>query len=82
MFSVLMKRLKSSTRAKKICRKFGGTGNCRHVRRCLRTTICEGSNVLEPRLARIWIGTLGVRQPQRDVIPLDHTTIGLLAGVY
>lgn len=38
-------------------------------------------NVLEPRLARIWIGTLGVRQPQRDVIPLDHTTIGLLAGV-
>jgi hypothetical protein len=43
--------------------------------------MCEGSNVLEPRLARIWIGTLGVRQPQRDVIPLDHTTIGLLAGV-
>jgi len=32
-----------------------------------------GKNVLEPRLARIWIGTLSVRQPQRDVIPLDHT---------
>ncbi len=33
-----------------------------------------GKNVLEPRLARIWIRTLSARQPQRDVIPLDHTT--------
>jgi hypothetical protein len=38
-----------------------------------QTTKLEG-NVLEPRLARIILGTQRVRQPQRDVIPLDHTT--------
>ena len=39
--------------------------------------VCGKANVLEPRLARIWIRTtfVVVRQPQRDVIPLDHTTL-------
>ena len=62
-------------RQKKWCRKFGGTGNCRHVR-CLRTAIIfRGKTYSNPGWRGSGSGQLIARQPQRDVIPLDHTTL-------
>ena len=61
-------------RAKKLCRCHLAVLGTVDMLGCLRTVKLE-HNVLEPRLARFIFGdSQGVRQPQRDVIPLDHTT--------
>ena len=66
--------LRDAKKCKKLCRCHLAVLGTVDMLGCLRTVKSE-HNVLEPRLARFIFGDpQGVRQPQRDVIPLDHTT--------
>ena len=72
--------LRDAKKVQKVCRCHLAVLGTVDMLECLRTVKLE-HNVLEPRLARFIFGdSQGVRQPQRDVIPLDHTTDLLTYG--